>query len=123
VDNPALQPKRTIPMILIVGVLALMVLLSLGAIYVYHGHDPYVETVLSLTGDRKRGHEIFEVNCAACHGVQANGDVGPSLQHISQRKSKVKLIYQVISGKTPPMPKFQPNSQDMADLLSYLENI
>ncbi|MGK7946115.1 MAG: c-type cytochrome [Microcystaceae cyanobacterium] len=101
----------------------LIVLLLWGAFYVYHGHDPYIETVLSLSGDQNRGHEIFEINCAACHGVEADGSVGPSLKHISHRKSKVKLIDQVISGKTPPMPKFQPNTKDMADLLSYLENL
>ncbi|MFM6660226.1 MAG: cytochrome c, partial [Microcystis panniformis] len=32
-------------------------------------------------------------------------------------------IEQVISGKTPPMPKFQPDTQAMADLLVYLENL
>lgn len=118
-----MQSKKTTPMILIVVVLALMSLLSLGVVYAYHSHDPYVDAVLSLTGDSNQGHEIFEINCAACHGVEANGDVGPSLQHISHRKSKANLIHQVVSGKTPPMPQFRPNSQEMADLLSYLESI
>ncbi|MCA1991498.1 MAG: cytochrome c, partial [Coleofasciculus sp. S288] len=55
--------------------------------------------------------------------LQADGRVGPSLQHVSKRKSKTSLIYQVISGQTPPMPKFQPSPQEMADLLSYLEKL
>jgi hypothetical protein len=29
----------------------------------------------------------------------------------------------VVSGRTPPMPKFQPEAQEMADLLEYLENL
>lgn len=85
--------------------------------------DPYVETVLSLKGDPARGEAIFVYNCAGCHAWQASSQVGPSLQAVSQRKSEIGIIHQVISGKTPPMPKFQPSTQDMADLLSYLETL
>ena len=87
------------------------------------GSDPYIENVLSLEGDPLRGHAIFSMNCAGCHASQHGAQVGPSLQDLSQRKSRVNIIKQVISGKTPPMPQFQPGSQDMADLLSYLEQI
>ncbi|HEY9708744.1 MAG TPA: cytochrome c, partial [Oculatellaceae cyanobacterium] len=69
------------------------------------------------------GYAMFQINCAGCHGLQADGRIGPSLQHVSSRKSKGSLIHQVISGETPPMPKFQPNPQEMADLLSYLEKL
>lgn len=85
--------------------------------------DPYVKNVLSLTGDPVRGHAIFQMNCSGCHGLQADGRVGPSLQGVSKRKSKIGLIHQVTSGDTPPMPQFKPNPQDMADLLSYLEQL
>lgn len=85
--------------------------------------DPYIHTVLSLNGDATRGHAMFQINCAGCHGLQADGRVGPSLQHVSGRKSKISLIHQVTSGQTPPMPKFQPSPQEMADLLSYLEQL
>ena len=83
--------------------------------------DPYVQEVLSLKGDRARGGEIFRINCAGCHSLQGKGSVGPSLHEVPKHRSQVSLIYQVIDGKTPPMPKFQPSSQEMADLLSYLE--
>jgi hypothetical protein len=33
------------------------------------------------------------------------------------------LIQQVVSGNTPPMPQFQPEAKDMADLLEYLEQL
>lgn len=85
--------------------------------------DPYVQEVLSLKGDDIQGHAIFQINCAGCHGIMADGKVGPSLKNVSSRKSQVGLIEQVISGKTPPMPKFQPSPQEMADLLSYLESL
>jgi mono/diheme cytochrome c family protein len=85
--------------------------------------DPYIQEVLSLQGDLNRGKAIFEVNCAVCHGLNADGNVGPSLHGIPRHKSQIDLIRQVISGKTPPMPEFKPSPQDMADLLRYLENL
>lgn len=101
----------------------LIVLLALVGIHQWQVSDPYVHQVLSLAGDPVRGHAIFQMNCAGCHGLQADGRVGPSLQGVSKRKSEVGLIHQVISGNTPPMPQFKPNPQDMADLLSYLESL
>jgi len=85
--------------------------------------DPYTESVLKLTGNPAQGRSIFVMNCVACHGEWANGKVGPSLHGVSDRKSDAKLIQQVVSGETPPMPQFQPKPEDMADLLSYLKQL
>ncbi|BBC22854.1 cytochrome c family protein [Pseudanabaena sp. ABRG5-3] len=85
--------------------------------------DPYTQSVLSLSGDPVQGRSIFVMNCVACHGQWANGKVGPSLHGVSERKSDAKLVQQVVSGETPPMPQFQPSPQDMADLLSYLKQL
>ena len=85
--------------------------------------DPYTQEVLGLVGDAERGGEIFMMNCSTCHGADAAGRVGPSIQGVSDRKSRRQLVEQVVSGKTPPMPQFQPNPQDMADLLSYLQTL
>jgi mono/diheme cytochrome c family protein len=87
------------------------------------GDMRYVQAVLRLPGDALQGQAIFQMNCAVCHGNKANGNVGPSLQHVSSRKSRQALIEQVISGNTPPMPQFQPSAQTMADLLSYLDSL
>ena len=89
----------------------------------WQASDPYISSVLSLAGNVEQGHAIFQMNCSGCHGIQATGLVGPSLRGVPDRKSKVALIHQVISGKTPPMPQFQPSPQEMADLLSYLESL
>lgn len=108
-----------------VAVLALLlvVLVTILAVYQLWYSDPYVRNVLSLSGDTARGHAIFQMNCSSCHGLYADGLVGPSLHNVSDHKSRVSLIHQVTSGQTPPMPQFQPNPQDMADLLSYLESL
>lgn len=107
-----------------VGILvcALIVGVFLGMRYL-QAADPYVQSVLALEGDQERGHSIFQMNCAVCHGIEATGEVGPSLLGVSARKSQVRLIKQVVSGKTPPMPQFQPAPQEMADLLKYLESL
>lgn len=95
----------------------------LMGVYGFWGVDPYTEKVLSRVGNQIQGHAIFQINCATCHGLFADGKVGPSLKAVANRKSRSALIEQVISGKTPPMPQFQPSPQEMADLLSYLESL
>jgi mono/diheme cytochrome c family protein len=100
--------------------------LCLCAIVGWHSlqeSNPYINSVLTKTGDPTLGHAIFQINCSGCHGLDARGRVGPSLRDISKRKSPHSLIEQVTSGNTPPMPQFQPNPQEMADLLSYLETL
>lgn len=108
---------------LAIFVLLLAVLIALISMYQIRYSDPYIRKVLTLNGDAVQGHAIFQMNCATCHGTYAGGLVGPDLHNISDRKSRVGLIKQVVSGKTPPMPQFQPSTQEMADLLSYLETL
>lgn len=108
---------------LVVALLLITVGLTFWKVHALGAQDPYVQSVLEKVGDEKRGQEIFQMNCAICHGLAAAGEVGPDLRDVSQRKSSVALIQQVISGKTPPMPQFQPNEKDMADLLSFLETL
>ncbi|MER3433961.1 MAG: cytochrome C [Leptolyngbya sp. ERB_1_1] len=107
----------------IVLVVCFSIVLSILAVNPFHRADPYVQQVLTLPGDPVQGHAIFQINCAGCHGIMADGKVGPSLKNVSNRKSRVRLIEQVISGQTPPMPKFQPSPQEMSDLLEYLESL
>jgi mono/diheme cytochrome c family protein len=96
---------------------------GLVGMYQFGRVDPYVQSVLARFGNASQGQDIFQMNCAICHGTGGVGNVGPSLKAVSARKSRTGLITQVISGKTPPMPQFQPSPQEMADLLSYLENL
>ncbi len=104
-------------------VILLAIVLMMFGIRQVHTPNPYIQEVLSRSGDAVQGHAIFQMNCAGCHGLMADGKVGPSLKGVSARKSRVRLIDQVISGKTPPMPQFQPSPQEMADVLSYLKSL
>lgn len=123
-DNQLATNVGLVPRIAL-GIVAItvIVLLVLLGIYKFRPSDPYVQNVLVLEGNSVQGHAIFQMNCSGCHGIAADGKVGPSLRGVSDRKSKVRLIEQVISGQTPPMPQFQPTPQEMADLLSYLESL
>jgi mono/diheme cytochrome c family protein len=123
-DNQLAKPESSLQRVVLIALAVLSsILLVILGVYTFRVSDPYVQSVLAAKGDPVQGHAIFQMNCSGCHGLQADGKVGPSLWGISDRKSRVGLIEQVISGKTPPMPQFQPSAQEMADLLSYLEEL
>ncbi len=85
--------------------------------------DPYVVETLKLTGSEESGAQLFRINCAGCHGISAQGLVGPKLRGISDRKRDSKLIKQIISGQTPPMPSFEMDTQSMSDILAHLHSL
>lgn len=123
-DQAAKPVTAVVKQLTIIAISALLLVgVVVVGVYLYRVSDPYVQEVLSAPSDPERGEAIFQINCAGCHGTKADGNVGPSLHNISERKSQLNLINQVISGDTPPMPKFQPKPQDMSDLLGYLETL
>lgn len=123
-DNQLLNHESSIQRVaLIVLAIFFAVFLAVLGVYQLSVSSPYVRDVIARKGDSVQGHAIFLMNCAGCHGAEAAGRVGPSLRSVSNHKSKVSIIHQVISGKTPPMPQFQPSPQEMADLLSYLSSL
>lgn len=117
------KPLSGTGLILIILAVVLSIALSAFGFHELQMADPYIRQVMAQEGDPDQGQMIFSLNCAACHGADATGLVGPSLENVSHRKSQMGLIRQVISGKTPPMPKFQPSPEIMADLLSYLDSL
>ena len=123
-DNQLVQSHTWLNRLKIIF-LAVVLAIACGIVGVYwqRASDPYTHEVLALQGDANNGLAIFQINCAGCHNLQTNRSVGPRLENVSKRKSKRDIIIQVTSGRTPPMPKFQPSKQEMADLLSYLKEL
>ncbi|GAB4359046.1 MAG: hypothetical protein Fur0042_28520 [Cyanophyceae cyanobacterium] len=117
---PAIAGLRAIALAVVVLVAVVGALLAVRWL---EPMDPYAASVLELAGNRDRGQAIFLENCAGCHGAEALGAVGPRLVGVSERRSSEQIIEQVVSGRTPPMPQFQPAPQDMADLLTYLKQL
>ena len=85
--------------------------------------DPFITETLSIQGESLSGSKLFKINCVGCHGISAQGFVGPDLHEATQEKSDKKIINQVIRGLTPPMPSFEIEPQSMADLLEYMHSL
>jgi mono/diheme cytochrome c family protein len=120
--TPIDGPKRGLISALVLLATACVVLVLAFALPVARS-DPYTRSTLQLGGSLERGEQLFLINCAGCHGIAAQGLVGPNLHGVAERKNNRQLIQQVVSGRTPPMPRFQPEPQAMADLLSYLHQL
>ena len=85
--------------------------------------DPFIDETLSIEGEALSGSKLFKINCVGCHGISAQGFVGPDLHEATQAMSDKKIINQVIRGLTPPMPSFEIEPQSMADLLAYMHSL
>lgn len=116
------QGRRLLTLLALVAGLAVLVF-SLVVLLPGLRADPYTRATLQLRGDEGNGGRLFRLNCAGCHGLAAQGLVGPNLHGVAQRKNDRQLIQQVVSGRTPPMPRFQPDPQTMADLLAFLHSL
>ena len=85
--------------------------------------DPFITETLSIQGETLAGSKLFKINCVGCHGISAQGFVGPDLHEVTQKLTDKKIINQVIRGLTPPMPSFEVEPQSMADLLAYMHSL
>ena len=85
--------------------------------------DPFITETLSIQGEALSGSKLFKINCVGCHGISAQGFVGPDLHEVTQEMSDKKIVNQVIRGLTPPMPSFEIDPESMADLLAYMHTL
>ena len=88
-----------------------------------HENNKYIIETLDLNGSAKEGDALFKINCVGCHGISARGLVGPDLHSITQRLNDKEIIKQVTGGLTPPMPSFEIDPVNMANLLKYLHSL
>ena len=102
------------------------VILSIFVSLLYLNKDEnntYIIKTLELSGSIKEGDTLFKMNCVGCHGITARGLVGPDLHSITNRLNDSAIIKQIIEGRTPPMPSFEIDPQNMSNLLSYLHSL
>ncbi len=102
------------------GIFALVLLVW---VIVFFKADPYINETLQLDGSREKGEVLFRMNCVGCHGISAQGLLGPELYGLNKELTDRQIINQVVRGKTPPMPSFEIDPQKMADLLTYLKSL
>ncbi|MDQ3964735.1 MAG: c-type cytochrome [Actinomycetota bacterium] len=80
-------------------------------------------------GDPAAGREVFEANCAMCHGQDASGMMGmhPSLRGAVERLSLEGVVVTVRNGRdtNPPMPAFEGrlSDQEIEDVIAYLDTL
>lgn len=73
----------------------------------------------------RHGASIYAANCAACHGQNGEGGVGPALIDISHRLS-IRGIESRIREPSGVMPKFYPDrldGKDVQDVARYVASL
>lgn len=86
-------------------------------------------TAAQEPGDQQQGREVFEQNCAMCHGADASGMMGmhPSLRGATERLSRegVEVTIRIGREVTPPMPAFEGrlSDEDISDVIAYLDTL
>jgi mono/diheme cytochrome c family protein len=86
-------------------------------------------TAAQEPGDPQQGREVFEQNCAMCHGSDASGmmDIHPSLRGAIERLSREGVEVTIRSGRDvmPPMPAFEGrlSDEDISDVIAYLDTL
>ena len=104
----------------------IFVILIMIGLFLYLKKDEnntYILKTLELSGSVKEGDALFKMNCVGCHGITARGLVGPDLHSITQTLNDKEIVKQVIEGRTPPMPSFEIDPQNMSNLLRYLHSL
>ena len=78
------------------------------------------------TGDPGHGKQIFDANCATCHGAGGvGGGVGPTLKNEKSRKNFAQAVTWIKNPRSP-MPKLYPGTlseKDVEDVASYVETL
>ncbi len=80
-------------------------------------------------GDPNAGRDVFEANCAMCHGQDAGGMMGmhPSLRGAVERLSLEGVEVTIRNGRdtNPPMPAFEGrlSDQEIRDVIAYVDTL
>lgn len=88
----------------------------------------------TASGDATRGRQLFEANCASCHGIQGQGtDTGPPLVHeyyVPSHHANAAFQLAVTRGVQPhhwnfgPMPPVEGlSSEDVTDIVAYVRQL
>lgn len=77
-----------------------------------------------LTGDNRRGEELYKASCVVCHGPRATGGIGPRLAGnpiLSNDEAFWKIVHE---GRhvMPPL-KGNVNDQQIADIRAWLKTV
>ncbi|WP_087972576.1 cytochrome c551 [Oceanobacillus rekensis] len=71
------------------------------------------------TVDSAAGEEVYQANCAACHGADLSGGAGPELTQVGSKYSADEIADIVTNGKGS-MPAQNVTGDDLDALSSWL---
>ncbi len=94
-----------------------------GASTAQRAHAVPAGALTLLTSEAKRGYELFDRNCAPCHGDDARGDEGPTLYNLTLSDARItKRIKEGVKGEMPAFArKF--TDADVQALIAYLRTL
>jgi len=74
-------------------------------------------------GDANAGAALVQSSgCAGCHGAQLRGGSGPKLVGIERRRTSVQIANAIVNP-VAPMPKFDFDRRQVADIVAYLSQL
>jgi alcohol dehydrogenase (cytochrome c) len=86
---------------------------------------PTTAAAAVTTPDAGRGKELFNKNCAACHGRSGEGGSGPALKGLRTRLDVAATI-NWIENPSAKMPRLYPSTLDaqaVADVVAYVQGL
>ncbi len=76
------------------------------------------------SGDGSKGKAVYDANCAACHGKNAEGLVGPDLRKIGSKYDKAYLTKWIKDPESvkagTSMPKVPLNDKELEEVVEFL---
>jgi cbb3-type cytochrome c oxidase subunit III len=96
---------------------------KLGCILFAIAAPPRVHASPTASEEAKRGQNLFERNCAHCHGDDARGDEGPDLHDLKKSDARItKIVTQGIKGEMPAFGA-KLNDADVKALIAFLRTL
>ena len=86
---------------------------------------PPTPAVVAVVGNIANGRQLYEQHCANCHGADAQGGMGPSLQNEDARKNLAQTV-SWIEHPALPMPNLYPGTlskKDVLDIATYVQSL
>ncbi|MDH2908805.1 MAG: cytochrome c [Candidatus Eremiobacteraeota bacterium] len=80
---------------------------------------------VAVVGNIPHGKSLYEQHCANCHGADAQGGMGPSLQNEDSRKNLAQTVAW-IKNPALPMPNLYPGTlsdKDVLDIATYVQSL
>jgi mono/diheme cytochrome c family protein len=105
---------------MVVGGAVVVSTFALAQAEIFAPSAPSAPADTGAAGDAVRGEQVFESECAGCHGDGGTGGVGPALFETGLDAAEVAIVVQQGRGV---MPAGIVTGQDQTDVVAYVVSI